>query len=335
MKRKHLLIVAVLTIMLSMMLGACGSGSSGGREQAAIASIDSYPSKPIQIVVAVNAGGDNDLYYRMIAKYLEKEFGQPVVVTNMPGGSATVAMQHVLNSQSDGYTLLAIDWGGFVTPFVVGLADSFGSEPFKTVGLILSTKDWGLIARGDAPYNNLREMAEYGKNHEIIYGGLARSYPNMIGLDIMEKLNINLHIVDIGAAAPRIQALLAKEVDLIYMAYTNIPDYLATKQFKFITVLSDERFFRIPDVPIPADEGFPDMINGDKYFPLFFDSKVDPGIIKKFTEAIVKVMKNPEFVEEMKNRNGMVNPNFDRSSEILQVQTDVIERNVRENSDRM
>src|SRR5215468_2070573 len=133
---------------------------------------DTYPSRPIKIVVPYAVGGATDLITRVVAQLLSQSLGIGVVVENRAGGGGTLASKAVSLAEPDGYTLLTATNG----PFAIGPAiyPNVGYDPIKSfapIAYLAGAPDL-LVARGDLPVNSLAELFAYAKQHpgELNYG---------------------------------------------------------------------------------------------------------------------------------------------------------------------
>ena len=142
--RKHLMLFVVLVLVVG------GLFAAGQTEE-------SFPTRPITVVVPWNPGGVSDIRARIIAEYLEKDLGQPVVIRNIGGASGTVGTEEALQAAADGYTLISIDdatWYGLQN----GIGD-YKLEDFAPIS-VLAKWPIAIAVRADAPWRTITELAE-------------------------------------------------------------------------------------------------------------------------------------------------------------------------------
>ena len=254
-----------------------------------------YPSKPINIVVPVVAGGQFDLGARVLAEFMEKELKQPVVVVNKPGAAGTVGGFSVVSAKPDGYILGYL----YNSPAVPEVYTYFYSAPYSSSDLQPICRVHVLLnvitAREDAPYNNLKEFVEYArKNPGVKYahnGKASIVYLVMSTIAKAEKLNL----VDVpyegdGAVLP---ALLGGHVPVGVPAYSVIKPHVAAKKLKMLATCTEERSPFTPDIPSIVEQGYklPYIVS----VGLFAPKKTPPEIVKRLDDAVRKIVQDKEF----------------------------------------
>jgi len=211
----------------------------------------SFPSKPVRIVVPYPPGGV-DVSIRIMQKAMSDELGQPVVVENRPGANTAIGSQFVARSAPDGYTLL-----GTSTALVTGAAiGSVPLDPVKDfVPLALVYTSMGVLAaHPSTPYSNLKELIEYARKNpgKVNYATIGvGSEQHLTGemLKLGGAFDMN-HIVYKGFG-PMLQAMVADEVPLILITYQGVKPFLTSGRSKAIAVYSLKR--RHPEIPAVAD----------------------------------------------------------------------------------
>jgi len=255
-----------------------------------------YPSKPVQLVVPVGAGGDTDLNARLFAHYLEKELGQSMVIVNIKGAGGTIGMKRVMDAKPDGYTVLFYH-GEAMIPQLMGLVN-FGLDDFQMAGIGLLDNTTVLAVNKDAPYKTMSEFVSYGKAHpgDIEFAILTGGYPHLVGLALEDATGVKLNLVDVGGNAEKMVALKGNKTDLINIQYGLAKDYFAAGDFVSLGLLSPERNPLIPDVPTTAEQGIPMEFN--KFFFFAMPKDTPKEIVDAFSAAIKKVDADPEFQAE-------------------------------------
>lgn len=261
----------------------------------AVAHAGQYPSKPIQVVVPLNPGGDTDVNGRLFGKYLEQELGQPVVVVNVAGGGGTIGMRRVISAKPDGYTLLFYHTEAML-PKIAGMVD-YDLFDLQMCGIGLLDDTTVLATYEGAPYKTLNELVDYAKANPrgVEFGMLTGGYPHLIGLALEEVTGAQFNIVDVGANAAKTVALKGKKTDLINTQFGLTKDYFTAGDFVCLGLLSEERNPLIPDIPTTKEQGFP--MNFNKFFFFAMPKDTPREIVDTFSAAIKRVVENPEFQE--------------------------------------
>lgn len=285
--KKLVALLLVLGLALSFVV------AQGGQEKGA----DTWPKQPINLVVAFSAGGNSDYNARTLGKYLTKELGQPVVVTNIEGSGGSIAAAQVKEAKNDGYTIL-------VTQLSLNLSQAsgmidFGFKDFETACVFSASADEVLVANADAPFNNIPELiAESQKNpgkYKLTANTGASTQWIAIGL---QEAGAKLNVVSSGGSGERLPLLLGRHVDLIPMPYNMVQDYVDSGQFKYIANVSNNRSEKLPELATMREDG----VNAGYYYynTFFFPKGTDQAIVEKFAEACGKIINtNAEYQKEI------------------------------------
>ncbi len=254
-----------------------------------------YPDGDIQIVVPVGAGGDTDANARLLAKYMEEELDVALPVVNIKGGSGTLGMEEVRNSEPDGYTALFFHAEAML-PKIAGLYD-YNLDDFRLAGVCLQANTTLLITHNDSGFTTLDEFLEAAKANPgtIEYGMAVGGYPQLVGLALEKEAGIDLNLVDIGGNAEKIAALAGHQTDIINVEYALVKDYIATGEFIPLALLSHERNPLFDDIPTADEQGL--NMEFGKFFFVAFPKETPDDVITVFTEAMEKAVANEEFVK--------------------------------------
>lgn len=257
-----------------------------------------WPKKAVQIVLPYNAGGDTDIYARLIAKYLKQELGQNFVVINMPGGSGVIASKYVMAQKPDGYTILFNHTASLVQE-VTGIADFSYSDDFENAGTVVSDTTYTLVCRKDSGWKNLEDMIAYAKDNpeKVSYSQVYGSATHLVSAQMENTMGIRMKKLDVGsAAADRTAAFMGKQVDLLVANYLNIKDYIETGDFVALGVCASER---VPGIEIPTlvEQGY--EVTNRKLYEAKLPKGTNPAIVQKLTTTLEKIARLPDFREEL------------------------------------
>lgn len=254
-----------------------------------------WPRKSIEVINPSAPGGETDLYGRLFNRYLEKELGQAVITINMAGGGGTISTSEVNNSAPDGYRMLTFH-NGFIINNLMGLSDlTVDSFEIAAIEVIDGTQCFFVPA--DAPYNTAAEMVKYVKDGgDVNVATEVGSFSHFQLLALERAADCKFDIVDAGTTPEKIMAMLGGNIDVMGAAYSVMRDYVENGDVKCIGLLSEKRSAFLPDIPTFKEQGYD--IQFDKFFFLAFPKGTPAEIVKKFSDAAVKVGKNPDFVKE-------------------------------------
>ncbi|WP_400194903.1 tripartite tricarboxylate transporter substrate binding protein [Lysinibacillus telephonicus] len=285
--KKHLTIL--LTSLIVLLLAACSNTATGDE--------NGYPTKPIEVVVPAGAGGDTDLNTRTLAKYLEKELGTSIVVSNVTGSGGTVGVSKVLDAEPDGHTVLAFH-NSMLLNNIYGLSDQ-SLEDLKFAGTGVLDQSNTFMVSKNSQFKTLEELIEYAKaNPKKVT--VATEMGSMTYIQIMEfqeLTGVELNIVDIGGASDKLTALLGGRVDIFPTSLGFVKSYIESGDFVSLGVIADERLEVAPDIPTFKEQGVDMTI--DKVFYWGFPKDTPDDVVNVFSSAMEKVVANEEFQAEI------------------------------------
>jgi tripartite-type tricarboxylate transporter receptor subunit TctC len=281
MLKKCVLVTAVLVMTLGLI---------------AIPASAEWPKKAIKIMIPWPAGNDpSTMVATAMAQHMSDELGVPVKVVNKPGGGAVLATNELAKSRPDGYTLGLISIGPMITQVIRGKTP-YKNQDLKPLGLIWSSP-FTLSCRADAPYNNLKELAEYGKNHKLrlAHWGLG-AVPTLIAMNVAKKGGFQWQ----ETAYKKLNPLLVVkgDADVITFSTPGVRDYVEAKQMKILACMLPDRLPQYPDVATVKEQGF--GVGYSIWFGAFVPAKTPDDIAQKLSATFFNVMAKPEIQDVIK-----------------------------------
>ena len=222
---------------------------------AASAAAQSYPSKPVTILVPYPAGGLSDVIARTVNTSLGKNLGQPVIVDNLGGASGSIAAQKVLNAPSDGSLVFQGSPNELILAPLALSAIKFKSEDFRLVQMI-ATAQIAFLARADLPVNTVDEFVDYARKaakqgKAVTFASVGPgSFYHLLGEQLSKVTDIPMVHVPYKGAAPAEQDLLGGQVDIFLAPYGK--KYLElnkTGKLKVLAMLNPTRLDSVKDFP--------------------------------------------------------------------------------------
>jgi len=273
--RKTLLVAAAM-----LMLAGLAAGPASAE----------WPDKPVQIMIPWPAGNDpSTMVATAMAPMMSEELGVPVKVVNKPGGGAVLATNELAKSRPDGYMLGLISVGPMITQVLRGKTP-YQNQDLSPLGLIWSSP-FTLACRADAPYNNLKELAEYGKSHELrlAHWGLG-AVPTLIAMNVAKIGGFKWKETAYKDLNPLL--VVKGDADVITFSTPGIKDYVEAGQMKILACMLPNRLPQYPNVATVKEQGF-----GKGYsiwFGAFVPAKTPDPIAEKLSATFFKVMAKPE-----------------------------------------
>jgi tripartite-type tricarboxylate transporter receptor subunit TctC len=222
---------------------------------AGAACAQTYPSKPVTLMVPYPAGGLSDVIARTVNNTLSKNFGQPVIIENLGGASGAIAAQKVLSAPSDGQIIFQGSPNELILAPLAISAIKYKSEDFRLVQMI-ATAQIGFLARKELPVNNVDEFLDYARKEAqagrpITYASVGPgSFYHLLGEHLSKVTNIPMTHVPYKGIAPAMQDVLGGQVD-IFLAPMGKASVEMQKlgKLKVLAMLNSERIESFKDYP--------------------------------------------------------------------------------------
>jgi tripartite-type tricarboxylate transporter receptor subunit TctC len=270
---------------------------------AAAQASDTYPSRPVRLLVPYAPGGATDIIARQLAAKLEEALGQPFVVDNRPGASGNIALEAAAKAPPDGYTLLV---GNVST-------NAINETTFESVLQTKPSRDLvGVSKLVDIPHvliaspsfapNSVAELIasarlEPGKLNYASAG--IGTYPHLDMLRLCEAAGIQLtHIPYKGGAGQMVPALMSGEVQVSFINLSSTLPQINAGRLKALATTMPTRVPELSSVPTMAEQGFPG-IGTNAWQGLFAPAGTPRAIVDKLYAAVVAVLSRPEMKETL------------------------------------
>ncbi|MBA3505785.1 MAG: tripartite tricarboxylate transporter substrate binding protein [Betaproteobacteria bacterium] len=255
-----------------------------------------YPTKPVKLVVPYPPGGSADILGRAIGQRLAEQLGQPVVVENRPGAGTAVGTEFVARSQPDGYTLLL----GTVSSHAMNpaLSTKLGYDPIKDFAPIapVATIPFVLVLHPSVPVQTVKEFVDHAKSRPgtINYSSAGNGTSNHLAGELFNLMaGINMTHVPYKGSAPALQDLIAGHVQAMFdLVPTSLPRVQAGN-VKAIAVTSGSRVPSLPNVPTLKEAGYTDY-EVTAWFGLFAPAGTPPVIVSRLHEETTKALASSE-----------------------------------------
>ena len=279
--RRRSLLAAIPALGLNVMTGGA-------------ARAESYPSRPIRLVVPFLAGGTVDIVARIIGHQISADLGQPVVIDNRPGGGTTIALKAVATADPDGYTLLLASTGSMViNPILYKKIEFPGLRDLVPVSLLVSTTNLFAV-RSALPVKSIAELVAYAKANpgKLNHGASLGVPPQMLGEFIRAKTGIEMPYVPYRSTAAAIPDFLSGQIQATSESLSVMLPHIQAGAARPL-VVAGKRLPELPDLPTLDEVG----LTG--YPPEVWMGIVAPGgtpaaIADKLNAAINKGLKSPE-----------------------------------------
>ena len=270
----------------------------------------SYPSKPVRMIVPFPAGGPADIFGRGLAQGMSAELGQPVIIENIGGVGGVLGVERALKSAPDGYTL------GFNSGSTLSIAPfSFAKLPYdvkKDAALItLVVRVPEVVAvHPSLPANSLQELIAHAKANpgKVNFGSAGGgSITHLAGELLKAEAKIDLVHVPYKGAAPAVNDLLGGQVQMGIFDVPILLGHIRSGKLKALAVTSATRAPSLPDVPTTAEGKLPN-VTSDNWYGLIVPAATPAQIQKRLNAAAIAALKSPALVEQYAKVGGLASP---------------------------
>jgi tripartite-type tricarboxylate transporter receptor subunit TctC len=265
------------------------------------AAAQSYPNRPIRLVVGNPPGGSTDIIARLIAQGLSARLGQPIVIDNRPGAATNIAGDVVAKAAPDGYTLLQGADNLFITnPHLYSKMPFDPLKDFITIGSLVSNQ-MVLAVNPSLPIGNLKEFIELARRTKppMFYGSIGLGSQHHLAMEMFKQhAGVDLTHVPYRGGGPAAIALLAGEVPIMFGGGSIVPTILAGKAHG-LAVTGTQRHPLMPELPTIGETypGF-EVLN---WHGLFAPVGTPQLIIGRLRTELATVLTQPEFRERLAN----------------------------------
>jgi tripartite-type tricarboxylate transporter receptor subunit TctC len=267
-----------------------------------LASAQSWPNRPVKIIVPFSAGGNTDSIARITADEFTKIFGQPFIVENKPGANGAIATNFVAQAPADGYTLLlAVLPQMAVLPAMTKTA----YDPVKDFSLIsiIASNEFALSVANNFPANNLKEFVQHiqARPDQIAYASAGNGTLSHLTTELFNnRANLKMLHVPYKGGAPAIADVMGEQVPMYFANIAEANQPFKGGKVKVIATTGLKRNALFPQVPTIAESGYPGF-RTSTWNGLAAPKGTPPEIIDKSYKALKNLSKNPEFVKRMQN----------------------------------
>jgi tripartite-type tricarboxylate transporter receptor subunit TctC len=255
-----------------------------------------FPNKPIRIVVPYPAGGPIDMTTRPLAQKLTDAMGNPVVVDNRGGANGIIGTDNVAKSPADGYSLVVASGGGFAIGPHVYLKLPFDVfKDFAPVSLFVTLPEL-LAAHPSLPVKSVKELVALAKQrpNQLNFGSSGTgSTPHLAGEMLKNAAKIQMVHVPYKGMGPATMDLIAGQLQLVFADMPVLLQQVKGGKLRALAVGTVQRSSSLPEVSTMSESGFP-QVEAYNWYALYVPAATPKAIIARLNAEVVKVMSIPE-----------------------------------------
>jgi tripartite-type tricarboxylate transporter receptor subunit TctC len=280
-----------LRALAAALLAACLLATSA-------ASAQTYPDRPVTMIVAFPPGGADDATARIIQDAMQKALGQPIVIENIGGAGGMIAAARAARAEPDGYTIL-LHQPALAAGMTLYPDRTFDAEKdFVPIGLVNITSNT-LAGRPTLPANNFKEllawMKQPGQNIKVGHPGVG-SFGHLAEVLIFQELGVKVIQVPYRGAGPALVDLLGGQVDLSPISSVVTGPLVKGGKMKVYAIIGKRRFDGLPDVPTFGDLGYK-KLDVDFWHMLLAPAGTPRPIIDKLNKALRVALADPKVIK--------------------------------------
>lgn len=261
-----------------------------------------YPAKPVRVVVPFPAGGIVDILTRAVTEKIASNWGSPIIVDARPGAGALIGTEAVANAPADGYTFLVATITPAVGPLINPQFKYDLRKDFTAVGMFATAPNIAVVPPS-LPVSNMAEFTELARKNpgKLNYAHSGAGSTNHLPVEFL-KMSRKVFIVPIvyRGQPQAITDVLGGQIQLFVGAPALLVPHVKAGKLKAIAVTSNKRLDDVPAVQTLAEGGFGDVLGGTGWFGFVAPAGTPPAIVKRFNEEINTALKSPEVVERLR-----------------------------------
>ena len=259
-----------------------------------------FPSKPIRVVIPFVAGGSSDIVGRAVASKFQEFLGQAGVVENRPGANGAIAAEFVAKAEPDGYTILLGSIGVFSINAALFKDLRYQPRDFAPITLAVTTPNV-LIARPDLPASSMKELVDYAKKNpgKLSYCSSGTGSSDHLTGELWKQGSglFAVHVPYRGGAACQTD-IMGSQVDISFQNLGAVTNYIRGNRMKALAVTASTRHPQLPNVPTTVEAGFPDLVV-TSWQAAAAPAKTPREVVAKLNDAAVRALRSPDIRERM------------------------------------
>jgi len=258
-----------------------------------------YPAKPIHIVVGFPPGGGNDIIARMLGAKMQEAWGQPVVIDNRPGANSIIAAEFVAKSAPDGYTLLVNATGGMsVNPVLYAKLPYDSLKDFVPISMV-GVFPLVLVVHPSVPVSSVRELIAYAKANPGRLNYSAGSTAFQVATEMFKQMTgTDVRHIPYKGSAASITAVIAGDVQMTIVDTPPLVAQIKAGKVKALAVTSAKRAASMSELPTLAESGVPgyEMV---LWIGVFAPAGTPREVVSKLNAEVVRIVRLPDIREKL------------------------------------
>ena len=269
-----------------------------------------YPTKPVRMVIGFPAGGPADIFGRSLAQGMAHELGQQVIVENISGVGGVLGVERAVKSPGDGYTMCLNSASPLViAPFSLAKLPYDIKKDMALITTVVRVPEV-LAVHPSMPVNSFAELIAYAKKNpgKVNFGSAgAGSITHLAGELLKSEAKVDLVHVPYKGAAPAVTDLVGGQVQMGIFDVPVLLSHIRAGKLKALAITSGKRAPSLPDVPTTTEGGYAN-VNSDNWYGLIMPASTPADIQKRVHAAAVAALKSSAVAEQFAKVGGLASP---------------------------
>lgn len=256
----------------------------------------SFPSKPLRLVIPYPPGGGTDLVGRTLADGLSRDLGQPVIVENKSGAGTVIGSDYVAKSSADGYTILLNTSVHAINPSLVPKLPYNTEKAFAPIAMV-GTAPNVLVTHPNNQFKTLKDVITYAKANpgKLTYGSSGNGTAVHLAAELFKYMaNVDITHVPYRGASPALTDLMGGQLDFVFATAASSGKLVENGRLRAIALTSAKRSPNWPDTPTFAEAGVPGY-DADVWYALFAPAGTPPEVIARLNAATKRAVQYDVF----------------------------------------
>lgn len=262
---------------------------------------DSYPVRPIRLIVPFSAGGAADIIARLMAGSMSKTLNTQIVVDTRPGAGTVLGTDIAAHSSPDGYTLVLVATAHSTNPGLVGKLPYDSLNDFSPITLAVDTP-LVIVVPSSLPVTNLRGLIELAKDkpQRINYGSAGQGTSGHFAMELLSfKTGVKLTHIPYKGASQALVDLLGAQIQVLCTSTLPALPHVRSGQLRALAVTTAARSRAVPDIPTVAEAAQLPGFRASSWYALLAPANTQPAVVKRVHESAVQALRSPAVTDQL------------------------------------
>jgi tripartite-type tricarboxylate transporter receptor subunit TctC len=269
---------------------------------AGLAPAQSYPAKPIRVIIGYSAGGPTDVLGRIVAQKISANIGQTMLVENRPGANSIIGTELVANAPRDGYTIILASIGHTVNPSFYSKVAYDPIKDFSPITLLV-TLPLVMIVNPSLPVKTMRDLVALANARpgQLSFGSAGNgSSPHLAGELLKTMAKIDMVHVPYKGNGPALADVMAGQIPLMLYPVIGVAQNVKAGTIRALAIGAKQRLDDLPDVPTMAESGFPGFEESAPWVGYLAPAGTSAEVVDKLHTEIIRTLSDSEVKDRIK-----------------------------------